>query len=264
MALARATRRQDGLALAGAALLVFGYFRAASWESSWYFARNVDVIWFVWSPIEAFGAAFLVALAVLASRRGRLAREAADGFLLGVGVIACAAMAAFVASEFEFAGTVVVTAAGAAAIAAAGALGLLTRRAPEVLRPAGPACLSPRVLLGFSPLVVNVASWSKTGLLEDWAGSYAIEVLVAVAAAVVAFVLLIRAPRARVRAGGALIAVGTLLVLHLVGLMFQIAKWEGVDALRLGGPLGIAGGLLLVVGASAFCAPSGRLLQMPN
>ena len=106
VALARATRRQDGLALAGAALLVFGYFRAASWESSWYFARNVDVIWFVWSPIEAFGAAFLVALAVLASRRGRLAREAADGFLLGVGVIACAAMAAFVASEFEFAGTV--------------------------------------------------------------------------------------------------------------------------------------------------------------
>ena len=112
---------------------------------------------------------------------------------------------------------------------------------------------------------MNVASWSKTGLLEDWAGSYAIEVLVAVAAAVVAFVLLIRAPRARVRAGGALIAVGTLLVLHLVGLMFQIAKWEGVDALRLGGPLGIAGGLLLVVGgisvlrAERPAAPNAKL-----
>ena len=93
---------------------------------------------------------------------------------------------------------------------------------------------------------MNVASWSKTGLLEE-AGYYAIEVLVAVAAAVVAYVLLIRAPRARVRAGGALIAVGTLLVLHLVGLMIHIAKWEEVDALRLGGPLGVAGGLLLVV-----------------
>ena len=32
VALARATQRQDGLALAGAALLVFGYFRAASWD----------------------------------------------------------------------------------------------------------------------------------------------------------------------------------------------------------------------------------------
>jgi hypothetical protein len=248
VALARATRRQDGLALAGAALLVFGYFRAASWESAWYFARNLDGIWAIWSPIEAFGAALLVSLAVLASRRGWLAREAADGLLLGVGVIVFAAMAAFVGSVFDFAGTVVVTAAGGSAIAAAGALGLLTRRAPEVDRPRRAGVLvAAGAALGFSPLVVNVAFWEKSGLLEDWGGSYYTEVLVAVTAAVLALLVLIRAPRARLRAGGALIAVGVLLALHLVGLMIQVAKWEGADALRLGGPLGVAGGLLLVV-----------------
>ena len=85
------------------------------------------------------------------------------------------------------------------------------------------------------------------------------------AVAVVALVLLIRAPRARVRAGGALISVGTLLVLHFVGLMIFIAKWEGADALRLGGPLGVAGGLLLLVGgisvlrAERPAAPNAKL-----
>ena len=62
-------------------------------------------------------------LAVLASRRGRLAARLRTACCSAVGVIACAAMAAFVASIFEFAGTAVVTTAGAAAIAAAGALG---------------------------------------------------------------------------------------------------------------------------------------------
>jgi hypothetical protein len=206
------------------------------------------LIWAIWSPLEAFGAVLLVIAAVLATRRGRLSRDAADGLLLGVGVIVCAAMAAFVGSEFDFDGTVRFTAVGAAAIAAAGALGLLTRRAPEVGWPRLSRVLTAAgVVLALSPLVMNMAYWENSGLLEEWGGAFYIEVLVAGAVAVVAMLWLLRLPRARLRAGGALIAVGALLALHLTAHMVQIVKWEGsVDALRFGGFFGVAGGLLLV------------------
>ena len=130
IALARAAHWKDAVAIGGAALLVLGYFRTASWDTAWNFATRIDEIWFFWSPLEAFGSALLVAVVVLKSRRGGLARESADGVLLGVGLIAAAAMVAFVSSTFEFDGTAAVTAAGAVAIAAAGVLGVLTRRAP--------------------------------------------------------------------------------------------------------------------------------------
>lgn len=247
IALARAAQWKDTVALGGALLLVFGYFRTASWDTAWSFAKRREDIWAIWSPLEAFGAALLVALVVLASRRGRLSREAADGLLLGVGLIVAAAMAAFVGSVFDFDGMVVLTAVGAAAIAAAGVLGLLTRRAPEVDWPRRARVVAAAgVVLGFSPLVVNVAEWGSSGLLEKWGGAFYIEALAAGAVAGLALLGLIRAPRARLPAGGALIAVGFLLALHYVGLMVQIGKWEGADALRLGGPLGVAGGLLLI------------------
>ena len=247
IALARAAHWKDAVAIGGAALLVLGYFRTASWDTAWNFATRIDEIWYLWSPLEAFGAALLVAVAVLKSRRGGLARESADGVLLGVGLIVAAAMVAFVGSTFDFDGTAAVTAAGAAAIAAAGVLGVLTRRAPEVeLRRRTGRIAAAGAALGLLPLVVNLAEWSDSGLLEDWGGSFYIEVLVAEAAAVVALLLLIRAPRARLHAGGALIALGALLALHYVGVMIQIAKYEGGDSLRLGGPLGVAGALVLL------------------
>ena len=245
--LARAARWKDPLALGGAALLVLGYFRTASWDTAWAFAKRVDLIWAIWSPLEAFGAALLVVLTVFATRRGRLGRDAADGLLFGVGVLVFAAMAAFVGSDFDFDGTARFTWVGAVAIAAAGALGLLTRRAPEVGWPRrGRVVAAAGVVLGFSPLLVNVAQWDSSGLLEKWGGAFYLEVLAAGAVVALALLGLLRAPRARLRAGGALIAVGALLALHYVGLMIQIAKWEGADAVRLGGALGVAGGVLLI------------------
>ena len=58
--------------------------------------------------------------------------------------------------------------------------------------------------------------------------------------------LLIRAPRARLHAGGALIALGALLALHYVGVMIQIAKYSGGGSLRIGGALGVAGALVVL------------------
>ena len=247
IALARAALWKDAIAIGGAALLVLGYFRTASWDTAWNFATRIDEIWLFWSPLEAFGAALLVAVVVFRSRRGKLARESADGVLLGVGLITAAAMVAFVGSTFEFDGTARVTSAGAVAIAAAGVLGVLTRRAPEVeLRRWTGRIAAAGVAIGLLPLVVNLAEWSDSGLLEDWGGSFYIEVLAAEAAAMVALLLLIRAPRFRLHAGGALIALGALLALHYVGVMIQIAKYEGGGSLRLGGVLGVAGALVLL------------------
>jgi caspase domain-containing protein len=245
--LARAARWKDAVAVGGAALLVLGYFRTASWETAWYFAKQFDDIWAIWSPLEAFGVAVLVALAVLAGRRGKLSRDAVDGFVLAVGVMVFAAMAAFVGTVWDFDGTARFTMVGSAAIAAAGVLGLLTRRAPEVgwTRRAR-VVVSAGFLLGLSPLLVNMAEWGDSGLLETWGGAYYLEVLVAGGVAAVAILALLRAPRARLRAGGALVAVGLLLTFHYVGLLIQIGDWEGADSIRLGGPIGILGAVLLV------------------
>jgi hypothetical protein len=254
MTLARASRRQDGLALVGAALLVFGYFTAAGWTTAWSFATHVDEIWFVWSPAEAFGAALLAAGAVLATRRGRLTHEAADGLLLGVGLLILPAMAALVRSvDFEFGGTAQLTAVGAIAIATAGALGVLTRRGREVSSSRRATSLAAAgAALVLSPLFVNLdKDWSL--LQTGWGGPYYAEVVVAGLVAVVALLLLARVPRARLHAAGALIAVGLLMALHFVGFMIQTRHYGGgVGAISLGGPLGVLGGLLLVAAGASF------------
>jgi hypothetical protein len=232
---------------------MIAYFQSASWETASYFAANFDEIWALWSPLEAFGAALLVAFALLARRRGRLPRAAADGLLLGVGLVGVVAMAAFVGSVFESEGTAWLTVVGAAAIAVAGALGLLTRRAPEVessrrwqlITAAG-------VVLALSPLLVNVASWDNSNLLGDWGGAFAVEVLFCGVLAAVALLVLIRSPRARLPAGGVLIGVGAMLALHLIGLMIQIVADNDGAALRLGGPLGLAGAFLLLAAGIRF------------
>jgi hypothetical protein len=170
-----------------------------------------------------------------------------DGVLLGVGVIVAAAMVAFVASTFEFADTAKLTAVGAVAVGAAGALGVLTRRAPEVGWSRRARVLATTgVVLVAAPLLVNLGDWSGSGLLEAWNAAYYLEPLVAGVAAALALAALLRAPRARLHAGGALVALGTLTAFHYVGLMVQIAKYEGVDSLRYGGALGAAGGILLL------------------
>lgn len=252
-ALAGAASKQTTLALGGALLLMIAYFRSASWDTAWYFAAKFDEIWALWSPLEAFGAALLVALALLARRRGRLPREAADGLLLGVGLVGVVAMAAFVGSVFESKGTAWFTVLGAAAIAAAGALGLLTHRPPEVASSRRWQLIAAAgIVLALSPLVVNVAFWENSNLLGDWGGAFAVEVLFGGALAVIALLVLIRSPRGRLPAGGVLIGVGAMLALHLIGLMIQIVADNDGAALRLGGPLGLAGGLLLLAAGIRF------------
>ena len=173
IALARAAHWKDAVALGGAALLVLGYFRTASWDTAWDFATRLDEIWFFWSPLEAFGAALLVAVAVLESRRGGLARESADGVLLGVGLIAAAAMVAFVGSTFEFDGTARSRRSGRSR-SPPPVCSACSRGAPRKsdLRRRTGRIAAAGVALGLLPLVVNLAEWSDSGLLEDWGGSY--------------------------------------------------------------------------------------------
>lgn len=261
--LARAARWKDALALAGAALVALAYFRRASWDSSWNLATGFyDGIWAIWSPLEAFGAAFLVAWAARAGRPGRISRAAGDGMLLGVGVVVLVATLAFVDSSFEVAGSAVLTAVGALLVVVAALLGLLTRQAPEAGLPGSSVAVAVAgTVLGLSPLVVSVADWDS-GLLDQYGRPFFLEVLVAGPAAALALLVLIRRPRARLQASGVLIGIGALLALHLAGFVIQVAKDDGVRVLRLGGPLGIVGGVVLVA-AGLSVARARRATEAP-
>jgi hypothetical protein len=204
---------------------------------------------------------------VLATRRGRLAHEAADGLLLGVGLIVLAAMVVFVrAIDFEFGGMAQLTALGAVAIAAAGALGMLARRGREAdssRRATSVAAAGAALIL--SPLFVGLTDGEDSTLLDKgWGGPYYGEILVAGLLAAVALLLLIRFPRARLHAAGALVAVGLLLALHFAGFMIQTAHYAGADALRLGGPLGILGGLLLVAAGAGVLVAQRATAELPT
>ena len=251
-ALAAASRWQAGLALLGAACIVLGYFRSASWERTWVFARGLEEeIWLIWSPPEAFAAAFLVVAAVLASRRGKLRREAADGVLLCVGVVVVAAMAAFVGTWFNFAGTSKWTGFGALTIGVAGIIGMLSHRASDVpLPPRSLGLTGAGIALGLAPLVMNVVSWDDSTLLGYAGGALYAELLVAWAAAILAFLGLVRFPRARLHAAGVLAAVGVLTAVHVIGILVEISAEVGVAQIRWGGPLGVLGGVLLVLAAA--------------
>jgi hypothetical protein len=263
VALARLARFQHAVALSGALLVVLGYFQDAGWETAWYFAMEFDEIWAVWSPIEALGAVLLVVVAVVRSRRGGLARETADGIFLGVGVVVLAAMVGFVASPLELGVASGLTALGAAAIGAAGALGLLTRRGPEIALPGRTwAIVTAGAVLSLAPLVVSIYATAKTGLL-NWDSGYYIAVLGAAAAGILAVVTLLRAPRARLLAAGALMAVGVLLALHLVGLMVQVVKWIDVATIRFGAPLGALGGVLLLTAGLRVVRAERRPAEVP-
>jgi hypothetical protein len=252
-AFARDGRWQHGLALAGAALIVLGYFRTVGWATAWFLATHFkDGIWALWSPLEAFGLALLVASGVWASRAAGVPRESGDGLLLGVGLTACAAAIAFVGSSFELAGAGIPTVLGAVAIAGAGVLGLRARRAPEavVSRPVIAAAAA-GAALALSPLVVHVASWDS-GLLSGWDWFFYLEVLIAGVAALVALLVLIGVPNGRLHAAGALIGIGALLALHFVAVVVEVANQDGIRGGRLGGPLGVAGALLLVGAGIGF------------
>ena len=242
----QAARRRDVLALLGAACVVLGYFRSSGYDASWTLARRVDFgIWSIWSPLEAVVAVLLAAGSVFAHRRERLSREGADGLLLGVGAVVFFAMVAFVGSWLKLAGTSEWTAFGAVVIAAAGAAGLARQRGSEVALPrqVTPLTVAGIVLL-LAPLVVDVASFGGT-TLADLGRPYYIELLAGAVAAAVAGLTLVRAPHARLQAGGVLAAVGLLLSAHLIGLLVDVGHANGFGHIRLGGVLGIVGGLLL-------------------
>ena len=267
---ARATRWQDTLALAGAALLVLAYMRPAGWDTALSFAIEFNEdIWLIWTPVEAFGAALLVAGGVNARRRGRVGRESVDGLLLAVGVVVCFAMVGFAASslEVQLTGTAVLTALGAVAITVSGALGVLTRRARE----SGPSrravgFAAAGALFALAPLVVRIGNWSDATLLNGISGDYALavslEVLAACVLAIVSLVVLARVSRARLHAAGALVGLGTLLALHVAGIVVHIVYFESVGVLRWGAALGIGGGVLLVV-AGAIALRAARTAEAP-
>lgn len=253
--LARSARWKSPLALAGAALLVLAYFRQASWDTAWKFATGFhEPIWAVWSPIEAFGLAVLVGSAVLASNRGRLGREGIEGVFLGTAVVGCAGALSFV-TAFDAEGGFLLMVLGAAALAGAGLLGLVTRRASEVALARRAIVLAAAgVLLGLAPLFVNLADWESSLLDFKWRPMY-VEMLVVGIVAAAAWLVLLRVPRARLHAAGLLVAAGVGLGLHVLGVLVQIGHDDGLGKLRLGGPLGIAGGLLLLAaGASVLRA----------
>jgi hypothetical protein len=267
---ARAARRQDALALAGAALLVLGYFRSAGWGTGWSFATGFEEdIWLIWQPLEAFGAALLVGGAVAARRTGRAGRHGVDGLLLAVGLVVCIAMLCFVGSSLEVRGfgTAVLTTLGAMAIAASGALGVVTRRAPEAtVSRRGVVIAAAGAVLTLVALVVDIGNWSKSALVDgisgDWALPVFLEVATAAGLALLMLLVLAAAPRWRLHAGGALVGLGTLTALHVAGVVVHIAKFEGAGALRWGGVIGIAGGLLLVA-AGASVVRADRPVRAP-
>jgi hypothetical protein len=260
---ARLARWKNPLALAGVGLLVLAYFRAASWDSAWTFARKFEEsVWAVWSPAEAFGLALLVGSAVLASRSGRLGREGAEGIFLGAGVVAAAGALAFVIA-YEAGAGFVLTVLAALALLGAGLLGLATRRAREAALPRRVAGIAAAgVILGLSPLVVNLGDWESSLLEFKWRPMY-VEVLAVGLVAAAACFALVFAPRVRLHAAGLLVALGIGLALHVVGVLVQLGHDDGVGKVRYGGPLGIAGGLLLVA-AGASVLRAGRAEQAPT
>jgi hypothetical protein len=247
-----------------------GYFRPASWDTAWAFATDFDGdIWLIWPPVEAFGVALLIGGAIVARRRGRLGQEGVDGLLLAVGLVVCSAMVAFAGSPLEVraTGTAIFTALGAVSIAMSGALGILTRRGREAGLPRRIVGISAAgVLLALAPLVVNFGNWNSALLIDGIAHDYGlpnyIEVLVAGTLAIFTVLALAGAPRARLHTGGALVGIGTVLLLHLIGIAVHISYFTSVGDLRWGGALGIAGGLLLVA-AGAMVLQADRPAETP-
>lgn len=245
--LARAAAWQGLLALVGATLLVIAYFQAASWDSGWYFAHTwSEYVWAMRSPLEVAGAAALAAGALLATTRGRLRREAAEGIYGGVGVASVAAAIGYAGYyDIQRGGTLLTFLAGFALVVA-GLAGVAARRAPEVPLPRHTGILaSAGVLLGLAPLVVNFATWDSSLLaFDDW--SFSAEVVLVGLAAVGASIVLVRVPRLRLHTAGMLVALGVVLALHAAGVVVELAHSDGIGGIRLGGPLGIVGGALLV------------------
>jgi hypothetical protein len=245
--LARAAAWQQLLAIVGAALLAIAYFQAASWASGWYYARTwSEAVWAIRSPLEVAGAVVLVGGALLAAARGRMRREAAEGVYVGVGAASLAAAIPFANLYDVQRGGTLLTVLGGLSLVLAGLAGIAARRAAEVGLPRHSGILAAAgVLLGLAPLVVNFATWDSSLLaFEGWA--FPAEVLLVGLVATGASIVLVRVPRLRLHAAGMLVGLGVVLALHVAGVIVQLAHDDGVGEIRLGGPLGIVGGGLLV------------------
>ena len=285
-AAALARRLSTPLALIGAAALALGYFVDVDIglnESQWHFALKFldpyyqSAIWFVWSPIEAFGVALLAAGVVLAGKVVVLAQEAVNGVLIGIGLLSVAGSLALLRA-YDPSPALVLTFLGALAILGAGVLGAATSRPAGLdegprwaLRAAG---IGAFLLLATLVLDVAAESGGYSGPYPNSAGlghvaemgyQFWLELAVAAGIAAVATALAYRLPRARLLAGGLLIGVGAQAALHISGLLFQLVKFDRnlEHTWRFGGVVGLLGaGLLLAAGCAvlrASQAPSPQL-----
>ena len=169
--------------------------------------------------------------------------------------------------RFDGLGTAVVTTFGALAIVASGALGVLTRRASEAaLSQRAAVVAGAGAVMVLAAVFVKFGDWSTSALADGISDARALPVFLEVASAGLLalglLIVLVRAPRFRLHAGGALVGLGALVALHAAGVIVHIVKWEGADALGWGGVVGILGGLLLV-GSGARVVLAGRPAEAP-
>jgi hypothetical protein len=271
------------LALFGAASVVLAYFVTVSGEelpllggfdetpSQWDWALEAldpyhDLgVWFVWSPIEAFGVALLVVAVVLSPiLLPVVARAAVNGMLIGVGLLTVVASLALL-SVYDIGAAFLLTSLGGLAILGAGVLGTATDRPFPRFNESPPRWTVLAAGVGAALLLMSLfldmaSPTSATGITDDdllgqlSAKGYAFWVELAFAAglAVVAGALVYRSPPIRLVAGGFLIAVGLQAALHLSGLLFQLGKFDrNVEhAWRFGGAAGLLGCLLVLAAGS--------------
>ena len=271
----------SALALVGAAILTVGYLVDAGIPDSpvaldfehgsqWDFAlKYLDpyyklAVWFVWSPIEAFGVALLVATVAVAGIATGSAREAGHGALIGFGLLSVAASVALL-GPYSSSAAVTLTALGGLAILGAGVLGAARARpagldeSPRWVPLAagiGALFLLASLFLDFASRAKVTSSPDTTGLgdVSEMGYAYWLELAVAVGVAVIAALLAYRVPHARVLVGGLLLAIGLQTALHLSGLLFQLAKFDKnlEHSWRFGGLIGMIGSVLLLVAGSGI------------
>jgi hypothetical protein len=198
--------------------------------------------------------------------------EAVIGVLIGIGLVSLAGSLALF-TMYDFGTALLLTVFGALIILSVGVAGVATSRL-------GGSDVSLRweslvggvgALLLFVSLFLDIAAPTSSadsdlefahGSLSDMGYAYWLELAVVAALGLVAAALAHRLPRARLLAGGLLVACGIQAALHLSGLLFQLWRLDAGSydehAWRFGGVVGVLGcALLLAAGIGVLRA--GRL-----